>query len=138
METNISLFQAPIILPVTTTTAPSTPAVVTDVTNRTFGFGDVRTDICYPQGGMGVLESFNNSVPAAVIRPAENLMACQHLITTYVIPNFLHFIAYVIGFVYFRLHDNEQLYALMEKVFLQATPLQGRMVSQSNMIRRMR
>ena len=60
-------------------------------------------------------------VPANVI--ASNLsedavhppLACEHIITTYIIPNFLHFVAYLMGLYYFRIQDNEQLYALMEK-----------------------
>lgn len=82
-------------------------------------------------------KNLSDSMPSFILRPSTN-MACQHIVTTYVIPNFLHFTAYLMGFWYFRIQENEQLYALMEKVFLHATPLQGRMVSQSNMIRRMR
>lgn len=43
---------------------------------------------------------------------------CGHIVTTYVIPSVLHFTSYVMGFWYFRIRENEQLYALMEKVFL--------------------
>ncbi|KAK3583643.1 hypothetical protein CHS0354_021379 [Potamilus streckersoni] len=64
--------------------------------------------------------------------------ACEHIITTYVIPNFLHFIAFMMGLYHFRIQENEQLYALMEKVFLQATPLYNRSASQQNMIHKMR
>ncbi|XP_064639418.1 uncharacterized protein LOC135494975 isoform X2 [Lineus longissimus] len=71
-----------------------------------------------------------------LLKPAMKLV-CEHVITTYVIPNILHFIAYIIGFIYFRVLENEQLYALMEKVFLQASPLQGRMVSQTYMIKKL-
>ncbi|OWF55327.1 uncharacterized protein LOC110461386 [Mizuhopecten yessoensis] len=64
--------------------------------------------------------------------------ACEHIITTYVIPNVLHFIAYIMGMYHFRIQENEQLYALMEKVFLQATPLYNRSISQQKMIRKLR
>ncbi|XP_071085706.1 uncharacterized protein [Haliotis cracherodii] len=88
-------------------------------------------------------------IPLYPLDPAETVeanltqthsppLACEHVITTYVIPNFLHFIAYIMGFIYFRIHDNEHLYALMEKVFLQATPLQSRTASQKKMIRKLR
>ena len=42
--------------------------------------------------------------------------ACEHIITTYVIPNILHFVAFVMGFVHYRIQENEQLYAIMERV----------------------
>ncbi|KAL3847968.1 hypothetical protein ACJMK2_018856 [Sinanodonta woodiana] len=71
------------------------------------------------------------------INPAGN-DACEHIITTYVIPNFLHFVAFMMGLYHFRIQENEQLYALMEKVFLQATPLNSRAASQQNMIHIMR
>lgn len=64
--------------------------------------------------------------------------ACEHVITTYVIPNVLHFIAFVMGFVHYRIQENEQLYAIMEKVFLQATPLSNRGSSQHKMIKKLR
>ncbi|XP_074657791.1 uncharacterized protein LOC141910844 isoform X3 [Tubulanus polymorphus] len=64
---------------------------------------------------------------------------CQHVVTTYIIPNMLHMVAYIMGFVFFRLRDNhEQLYALMERVFLNMTALQGRAISQAKMIRKLR
>ncbi|XP_071165662.1 uncharacterized protein [Mytilus edulis] len=64
--------------------------------------------------------------------------ACEHVITTYVIPNILHFVAFIMGFVHYRIQENEQLYAIMEKVFLQATPLSNRASSQHRMIKKLR
>lgn len=64
--------------------------------------------------------------------------ACEHIITTYVIPNILHFVAFVMGFVHYRIQENEQLYAIMERVFLQATPLSNRASSQHRMIKKLR
>ncbi|XP_012939037.1 uncharacterized protein LOC106012012 [Aplysia californica] len=69
--------------------------------------------------------------------PAHNF-GCDHIITTYLVPNLLHFMAYIMGLYYFRIQENEQLYALMEKVFLQATPVQARSASQQKMIRKLR
>ncbi|XP_052217457.1 uncharacterized protein LOC127835188 isoform X1 [Dreissena polymorpha] len=84
--------------------------------------------------------------PAEVIALAENLtrskevypMACEHIITTYVVPNSLHFVAFMMGLVHFRVQENEHLYALMENVFLQASPLHSRSASQQKLIRNMR
>ncbi|XP_078694046.1 uncharacterized protein LOC144923417 isoform X2 [Branchiostoma floridae x Branchiostoma belcheri] len=59
---------------------------------------------------------------------------CSHVFTTYVVPDILHFMAYLLGFFYFRIQDNEQLYALMEKVFLKASVAQSRNVSRAKMI----
>nr|KAG5690970.1 hypothetical protein BaRGS_027289 [Batillaria attramentaria] len=63
---------------------------------------------------------------------------CEHIVTTYLIPNILHFIAYVMGLYYFRIQDNEQMYAMMEKVFLQANPIQGGSSSQQKLVTKIR
>ncbi|XP_053403563.1 uncharacterized protein LOC123554901 [Mercenaria mercenaria] len=84
--------------------------------------------------------------PAEVDTPQKNLsqsqssypLGCDHIVTTYVVPNFLHFVAFVMGLIHFRVQENEQLYALMESVFLQASPLHSRSASQQKMIRNMR
>jgi hypothetical protein len=47
-----------------------------------------------------------------------NSEKCEHVVTTYILPSIFHFVAYLLGFFYFRINENEQLYALMEKVFL--------------------
>ncbi|KAH9509401.1 hypothetical protein Btru_045800 [Bulinus truncatus] len=90
------------------------------------------------------------TVPMSFLQPAHSLagnlsgliesrnIGCQHIVTTYFIPNLLHFLAYCLGLYYFRIQENEQLYALMEKVFLQATPLQARTASQQKMIYKLR
>ncbi|CAL1533181.1 unnamed protein product [Lymnaea stagnalis] len=92
----------------------------------------------------------HSSVTMSIIMPAfetggnmTNLggvrnIGCEHIVTTYFIPNLLHFLAYSLGLYYFRIQENEQLYALMEKVFLQATPLQARTASQQKMINKLR
>jgi len=48
----------------------------------------------------------------------ENLdmRSCNHIFGTYIIPNLLHFFAFLIGFYHFRIQEHEGLYALMEKV----------------------
>ncbi|CAH3146474.1 unnamed protein product [Pocillopora meandrina] len=43
---------------------------------------------------------------------------CNHLLTEYVMPHLLHFMAVLTGFYLFRIQDNEDLSALVEKVFL--------------------
>lgn len=68
---------------------------------------------------------FFTFLPAMPVYHAKNLTAtssshppeaCEHIITTYVIPNVLHFGAFIMGMYHFRFQENEQLYALMEKV----------------------
>ncbi|CAF0848737.1 unnamed protein product [Brachionus calyciflorus] len=66
-----------------------------------------------------------------------NVDQCGHIITTYVLPSLMHLIAYIIGFIYFRINDNEQLYALMEKVFL-AVNVTLKTVSQDRVIKRLK
>ncbi|XP_059159541.1 uncharacterized protein LOC131943429 isoform X2 [Physella acuta] len=88
----------------------------------------------------------NSSIPMSSLVPAilkgSNSsswnIGCEHIVTTYMIPNILHLLAYTFGLYYFRIQENEQLYALMEKVFLQATPVQARTASQQKMIHRLR
>ena len=41
---------------------------------------------------------------------------CNHLLTEYVMPHLLHFMAVLTGFYLFRIQDNEDLSALVEKV----------------------
>ena len=48
--------------------------------------------------------------------PFKSPEPCEHIVTTYLIPNILHFMAYIMGLYYFRIQDNEQMYAMMEKV----------------------
>ena len=43
---------------------------------------------------------------------------CSHIVSTYVVPKVLHFMAFLIGFYMFRIQENEGLHALIEKVFL--------------------
>lgn len=61
---------------------------------------------------------------------------CQHIIPTYVIPSFVHFLAFAYGFYHFRLVECEQLFSLMERVFLQChtTPsLQNALIRNSRL-----
>lgn len=47
-----------------------------------------------------------------------NNTQCGHIVTMYVIPDILHCAAFMIGFIYFRTTEGEQMYSLMEKVFI--------------------
>ena len=67
----------------------------------------------------------------------KNEKKCGHVITTYVLPSIMHFIAYCLGFFYFRISENEQLYALMEKVFL-AVNQTLKSTAQDKVIRRLK
>ena len=67
----------------------------------------------------------------------ENERQCGHIFTTYIIPSIMHFAAFIIGFIYFRITENEQLYALMEKVFLAANNTL-KTFSQDQVIRRLK
>lgn len=62
---------------------------------------------------------------------------CGHVFTTYIIPSVMHFVAYIIGFFYFRVMESEQLYALMEKVFL-AVNQTTNLTSQNRVIKRLK
>lgn len=47
-----------------------------------------------------------------------NNTQCGHIVTIYIIPDILHCAAFMIGFIYFRATEGEQMYSLMEKVFI--------------------
>lgn len=89
---------------VITTTTPTPESNVTD---------GVSIDEYQVTPSYGLLQ---NLTTMRKIGPSEPPEACQHIITTYVIPNVLHFLAYIMGIVHFRIQENEQLYAIMEKV----------------------
>ncbi|XP_023209572.1 uncharacterized protein LOC111612574 isoform X1 [Centruroides sculpturatus] len=56
---------------------------------------------------------------------ATSAEECSHIIIIYIVPSILHFIAFLYGFHYFRIQENEQLYSLMERVFVQAQTAAG-------------
>ncbi|RMX60873.1 hypothetical protein pdam_00003470 [Pocillopora damicornis] len=43
------------------------------------------------------------------------VMECTHIFSTYVVPDILHFLAFLIGFYMFRIQESEGLHALIEK-----------------------
>ncbi|KFM74361.1 hypothetical protein X975_10247, partial [Stegodyphus mimosarum] len=57
-------------------------------------------------------------------RPQDSV-DCQHIVPTYIVPSFVHFLAFAYGFYHFRLVECEQLYSLMERVFLQSHSTHG-------------
>ncbi|XP_013067519.2 uncharacterized protein LOC106055683 isoform X2 [Biomphalaria glabrata] len=108
------------------------PTSSTPVTTRTT---KNHSHITAPMSFIQSAHPLGNNLSSLSI--SQNI-GCQHIVTTYFIPNLLHFLAYCLGLYYFRIQENEQLYALMEKVFLQATPLQARTASQQKMIYKLR
>ncbi|OQV17805.1 hypothetical protein BV898_08101 [Hypsibius exemplaris] len=72
--------------------------------------------------------TFNPWIP---IGPSAKRRQCYHITTTYIVPAVLHSVIYVMGFIHFRLQDNEYLYGLMEKVFLQHAPFHRALVHSS-------
>ncbi|GBN22754.1 hypothetical protein AVEN_38021-1 [Araneus ventricosus] len=50
---------------------------------------------------------------------------CEHIVPTYIVPSFVHFLAFAYGFYHFRLVECEQLFSLMERVFLQSSSTRG-------------
>lgn len=62
---------------------------------------------------------------------------CGHIVTTYILPSLMHLFSYALGFFYFRISENEQLYSLMEKVFLAVNQSQ-KIVSQDRVIKRLK
>ncbi|CAF1227909.1 unnamed protein product [Rotaria magnacalcarata] len=45
---------------------------------------------------------------------------CAHIFTTYILPDIFHCVAFIIGFIHFRVTEGEPMYSLMEKVFIHA------------------
>lgn len=66
------------------------------------------------------------SISSSIVPPATTsgvwkpaaFKQCKHLLTEYVVPELLHFMAVLTGIYLFRIQDNEDLNALVEKVFL--------------------
>ena len=71
-------------------------------------------------------------------KPSGVFSNCNHVFTSYIIPDLLHLMAFCVGFWYFRIQDNEQMYALIEQVFLLVTPLPRGIQTQTDMIRSIR
>ncbi|CAF1577882.1 unnamed protein product [Adineta ricciae] len=66
-----------------------------------------------------------------------NAPVCGHIFTTYILPDVLHIVAFIIGFVYFRITEGEPMYSLMEKVFI-CTDQNMRKFSPNRVIRRLK
>ena len=67
-----------------------------------------------PPGPLPLLPDDDDSDIVTVMNSTAE--QCGHIATTYIIPDLLHLAAYLLGLWYFRYKENEQLYALMEKV----------------------
>ena len=76
-----------------------------------------------------IVDNEGNKIPDQTV--------CGHMVTSYIIPSIINFVSYIIGFIYFRINENEQLYSLMEKVFL-AVNKTLKIVSQDRVIKRLR
>lgn len=63
----------------------------------------------------------NETVPWSDLVPGSPItMECGHIFTTYLLPDIFHCLAFIIGFINFRVTEGEPLYSLMEKVFINA------------------
>ncbi|XP_022093404.1 uncharacterized protein LOC110980762 [Acanthaster planci] len=87
-----------------------------------------------PHGGSNVTTPMSFTIEPA----AETYHICTHLISSYVFPDVLHFLAFLLGFWYFRIQDNEQMDAMIQQAFLHTTPIQHGTNTQSTMIRAMK
>jgi len=47
-------------------------------------------------------------------------LECGHIFTTYILPDIFHCLAFIIGFINFRVTEGEPLYSLMEKVKIES------------------
>ncbi|GIY44713.1 uncharacterized protein CDAR_26981, partial [Caerostris darwini] len=86
---------------------PPTPQEVNMKGNCTWG---LMTFACHAKYVMATAE--------VLYKPAETGY-CEHIVPTYIVPSFMHFLAFAYGFYHFRLVECEQLFSLMERVFLQ-------------------
>ncbi|KAG8181211.1 hypothetical protein JTE90_013177 [Oedothorax gibbosus] len=91
-----------------------TPEEVTMHGNCTWG---VMTFGCHAR--------YVKSAISIVYRPQTELGYCHHIVPTYIVPSFVHFLAYAYGFYHFRMVECEQLFSLMERVFLQSHSTRG-------------
>lgn len=109
------------------------PALIRNITTTT-----ASTRPSY-MGFFGIEHTTNKPNLSSVLTFSENEneRQCGHIFTTYIIPSVMHLAAFIIGFIYFRITENEQLYALMEKVFLAANN-SLKTFSQDKVIRRLK
>ncbi|CAF0757967.1 unnamed protein product [Adineta steineri] len=68
----------------------------------------------------------------------HNHAECGHIFTTYILPDIFHFVAFIIGFIYFRVTEGEPMYSLMEKVFIHADHQNIRLFGINRAIRRLK
>ncbi|CAF3799349.1 unnamed protein product [Rotaria sordida] len=95
----------------TTTTTTTTTSILTtsSIKNQSEGtWATLHTGITLPHttnANMTLIHNHNE---------------CGHIFTTYILPDILHFVAFIIGFIHFRVTEGEAMYSLMEKVFIYA------------------
>jgi hypothetical protein len=53
-------------------------------------------------------------VPA---KPEWRPIECTHILSGYIVPDLLHFVAFIVGFYHFRIQESEGLQALIEMVW---------------------
>ncbi|XP_033117936.1 uncharacterized protein LOC117117656 [Anneissia japonica] len=63
---------------------------------------------------------------------------CHNMFSIVIMPSCLHFLAFLYGFWYIRTQENEQIYALIEQVFLQANSKARGSVTQATVIKSLR
>eukprot|EP00118_Oscarella_pearsei_P001856 m.8719 g.8719 ORF g.8719 m.8719 type:complete len:452 (+) comp20797_c0_seq1:95-1450(+) len=81
----------------------------------------------------------SNNSPEEPMLPVEPSNGhCHHLLTMFLLPESIHFLAYVYLFYHFRVQETEQLSSLMETVFLQSCNSQGVRNSQKQLVKRLR
>ncbi|XP_071949693.1 uncharacterized protein [Antedon mediterranea] len=78
------------------------------------------------------------SVNLTDLEHAHKREYCRDIFSISILPNILHFLVFLYGFWYIRIQENEQIYALIEQVFLQANPMQRGSVTQGAIIKSLR
>lgn len=114
-------------LNVTTVTPPHTTAYSTvtsknssSATSSSNGPGTISFSSTVVPGVDGstttsvIVIPFYTLATPALWKPA--VTECTHIFSTYVVPNILHFLAFITGFYLFRIQESEGLNALIEKV----------------------
>lgn len=128
---------APARLIAATTTTTTTAAVL--ATSMPAHGGLLLPQLNASSGNLGSA-GLGGSGPVTVEGAGDGSTAseCEHVFSVYIVPSVIHLVAFLMGFYYFRYQESEQLYALMEKVFLDASSTQGRSTSQRKLIKKLR
>ena len=86
------------------TTISSTPTAAISSTTRSFNIFQLNSRYL----STGIAATASNVTENGETKENEQ---CGHVFTTYIVPSIMHLASYILGFIFFRINENETLYA---------------------------